>query len=301
MRCVVLRGAGDHFSAGDDLQSAHRGRRRRLGGDDRGLPAAHAGGAGRPGAGDRRGRRRLRGRRARVRGELRPAPVHRPRAADHARGRDRPGGEQRRHAAAARGARRDRRRASCCWAARSATPAWAREHGFATELVAPRRARRAHRALGGVFSRNSRAAVAATKAMLNERFGALLGEAMDRETHHCVRLFDEPDARAALRELRRAPLLVRTAAWIEVAPSGADTPIALCPPGPGVSAGGKDTGISLGSEDVDVYSRPTAGARRRRRRRGQPLRRDPAAVLVPRPRGQLADGGPGRPLNGFAP
>jgi predicted enzyme related to lactoylglutathione lyase len=42
------------------------------------------------------------------------------------------------------------------------------------------------------------------------------------------------------------------ARWIEVAPRGADTPIAICPPGPGVSAGGKDTGISLQSEDVDV-------------------------------------------------
>ena len=31
----------------------------------------------------------------------------------------------------------------------------------------------------GVFSRTSRAAVAATKSMLNERFGELLGEAMD--------------------------------------------------------------------------------------------------------------------------
>ena len=40
--------------------------------------------------------------------------------------------------------------------------------------------------------------MAATKAMLNERFGELLPAAMDRETHHCVRLFDEPDARAAL-------------------------------------------------------------------------------------------------------
>jgi enoyl-CoA hydratase/carnithine racemase len=49
-----------------------------------------------------------------------------------------------------------------------------------------------------VFERTSRDAVAATKAMLNERFGALLEQAMDRETHHCVRLFDEPDARAAL-------------------------------------------------------------------------------------------------------
>ena len=29
--------------------------------------------------------------------------------------------------------------------------------------------------------------------------------------------------------------------WIEVAPPGAETPIAICPPGPGVTAGGKDT------------------------------------------------------------
>jgi enoyl-CoA hydratase/carnithine racemase len=76
---------------------------------------------------------------------------------------------------------------------------WAREHGFATELIAPE-------ALDGridhwteVFAGTSRAAVAATKAMLNERFGPLLGEAMDRETHHGVRLFDEGDAKAALR------------------------------------------------------------------------------------------------------
>jgi enoyl-CoA hydratase/carnithine racemase len=76
---------------------------------------------------------------------------------------------------------------------------WARRHGFATELIAAD-------ALDGriehwteLFSRNSRAAVAATKAMLNERFGALLGEAMERETHHAVRLFDEDDAKAALR------------------------------------------------------------------------------------------------------
>jgi enoyl-CoA hydratase/carnithine racemase len=78
--------------------------------------------------------------------------------------------------------------------------AWAKEHGFATEMVAPGEldARIEHWA--DVFSRNSRAAVAATKAMLNERFGDLLPAAMDRETEHCVRLFDEPDAREALRE-----------------------------------------------------------------------------------------------------
>ncbi len=41
--------------------------------------------------------------------------------------------------------------------------------------------------------------------------------------------------------------------WIEVAPSGADTPIAICPPGPNTTAGGKDTGISLQTEDIDAY------------------------------------------------
>ncbi len=41
--------------------------------------------------------------------------------------------------------------------------------------------------------------------------------------------------------------------WIEVAPPGADTSIALCPPGPGLSPGGKQTGISLQSDDVDAY------------------------------------------------
>jgi enoyl-CoA hydratase/carnithine racemase len=76
--------------------------------------------------------------------------------------------------------------------------AWAREHGFATELVVPAEldARIEHWAK--IFSRTSRDALAATKAMLNARFGDLLSAAMERETHHCVRLFDEPDARAAL-------------------------------------------------------------------------------------------------------
>jgi enoyl-CoA hydratase/carnithine racemase len=80
--------------------------------------------------------------------------------------------------------------------------AWAREHGFATEMVAPDQldARIDHWA--EVFSRSSRGALAATKAMLNERFGGLLPAAIDRETDHCVRLFDEPDAREALASFR---------------------------------------------------------------------------------------------------
>jgi len=77
--------------------------------------------------------------------------------------------------------------------------AWAREHGFATEMVAPDELDGRIEHWAGVFSRNSRAALAATKSMLNERFGDLLPAAVDRETDHCVRLFDEPDAREALQ------------------------------------------------------------------------------------------------------
>lgn len=43
--------------------------------------------------------------------------------------------------------------------------------------------------------------------------------------------------------------------WIEVAPAGAETPIALCPPGPGGEAGGKDTGITLQTTDIEVCRR----------------------------------------------
>ncbi len=41
--------------------------------------------------------------------------------------------------------------------------------------------------------------------------------------------------------------------WIEVAPPGAETPIAICPPGPNGTAGGKDTGITLQTDDIDAY------------------------------------------------
>jgi enoyl-CoA hydratase/carnithine racemase len=84
--------------------------------------------------------------------------------------------------------------------------AWALQHGFATEMVTADGLDARIEHWTGVFSRASRAAVAATKAMLNERFGALLEQAMERETYHCVRLFDEQDARTALAEFaqRRA-------------------------------------------------------------------------------------------------
>jgi enoyl-CoA hydratase/carnithine racemase len=76
--------------------------------------------------------------------------------------------------------------------------AWAREHGFATEVVAPQELDGRIEHWIEIFSRTSRDALAATKAMLNQRFGRLLPAAMERETRHCVRLFDGPDARAAL-------------------------------------------------------------------------------------------------------
>jgi predicted enzyme related to lactoylglutathione lyase len=41
--------------------------------------------------------------------------------------------------------------------------------------------------------------------------------------------------------------------WIEVAPAGAETVIAICPPGPSVTTGGKETGISLQTDDIDAY------------------------------------------------
>jgi enoyl-CoA hydratase/carnithine racemase len=81
--------------------------------------------------------------------------------------------------------------------------AWARDRGFATEMVAPAELDGRIEHWAGVFERSSRAAVAATKSMLNERFGDLLPAAMQRETDHCVRLFDKQDARTALSEFAK--------------------------------------------------------------------------------------------------
>jgi enoyl-CoA hydratase/carnithine racemase len=50
------------------------------------------------------------------------------------------------------------------------------------------------------IAETSRAAVAATKQLLNRRWGALLDEAMEREERLCVELFDSPEAQAALGE-----------------------------------------------------------------------------------------------------
>jgi enoyl-CoA hydratase/carnithine racemase len=77
--------------------------------------------------------------------------------------------------------------------------AWAERNRFASEVVpaAELEARTAAWAAG--FDDVSRAAVARTKALLNARFGDLLDAAMEREERACIELFDGPDAPAALR------------------------------------------------------------------------------------------------------
>jgi catechol 2,3-dioxygenase-like lactoylglutathione lyase family enzyme len=41
--------------------------------------------------------------------------------------------------------------------------------------------------------------------------------------------------------------------WVEVAPAGAETVIAIAPPGPGGTTGGRETGISLRTTDIDAF------------------------------------------------
>ncbi len=41
--------------------------------------------------------------------------------------------------------------------------------------------------------------------------------------------------------------------WVEVAPDGAETTIALAPPPEGVETGGRQTGITLQTDDIQSY------------------------------------------------
>ncbi|HVL96553.1 MAG TPA: enoyl-CoA hydratase/isomerase family protein [Solirubrobacteraceae bacterium] len=77
--------------------------------------------------------------------------------------------------------------------------AWARAHGFASEMVAPGDLDAAVTGWVDGFEATSRTAVAATRRLLNDRWGALLEQALEREERACVELFDTPDAQAALR------------------------------------------------------------------------------------------------------
>jgi enoyl-CoA hydratase len=82
---------------------------------------------------------------------------------------------------------------------------WAQRHRFVNELVpAGALDERAH-ALAASFDGLSRTAVARTKAMLNARHGDLLAAAMDREERACIELFDGPDAPGALRAFAGRP------------------------------------------------------------------------------------------------
>jgi enoyl-CoA hydratase len=75
---------------------------------------------------------------------------------------------------------------------------WALRHRFVTEVVDAGALDDAVAAWAARFDAVSRAAVARTKEMLNARLGDLVARAMNREERACVELFASPDARAAL-------------------------------------------------------------------------------------------------------
>jgi enoyl-CoA hydratase len=75
---------------------------------------------------------------------------------------------------------------------------WALRHHFVSEIVAPETLDERIATWAARFDAVSRTAVGRTKAMLNARLGDLVAQAMDREERACVELFDSPDARAAL-------------------------------------------------------------------------------------------------------
>jgi enoyl-CoA hydratase len=77
--------------------------------------------------------------------------------------------------------------------------AWADRNRFLCEVVSPAELDERVAAWAAKFDGVSRAAVARTKAMLNDRFGDLLEAAMEREERACIELFEGPDAPAALQ------------------------------------------------------------------------------------------------------
>ena len=81
---------------------------------------------------------------------------------------------------------------------------WAHHNRFVCEMVVSAgELDRCVAAWAAKFDGVSRAAVARTKAMLNDRFGDLLETAMEREEQACIELFDGPDAAAALQAFAR--------------------------------------------------------------------------------------------------
>jgi enoyl-CoA hydratase len=80
---------------------------------------------------------------------------------------------------------------------------WALRHHFVSEVVGADRLDDRVAEWAARFDAVSRTAVAQTKAMLNARHGDLVAAAMDREERACVELFDSPDARSALEAFAR--------------------------------------------------------------------------------------------------
>jgi enoyl-CoA hydratase len=76
---------------------------------------------------------------------------------------------------------------------------WAQRNRFVSEVVRADELQARTAAWAAGFEDVSRAAVARTKAMLNQRFGDLLEAAMEREERACIELFEGPDAPAALQ------------------------------------------------------------------------------------------------------
>jgi enoyl-CoA hydratase/carnithine racemase len=78
--------------------------------------------------------------------------------------------------------------------------AWA--DGFANEIVPPADLDTALARWVETLSGTGAEAAAATKRILNERFGDLLEATLDREAYWCVELYDRPEARQALKQFR---------------------------------------------------------------------------------------------------
>ncbi|HEX4717802.1 MAG TPA: enoyl-CoA hydratase/isomerase family protein [Thermoleophilaceae bacterium] len=74
--------------------------------------------------------------------------------------------------------------------------------GFANEVVAPDQLDAAIDRWVERLAAPGGEAVAATKRILNERFGDLMEATLEREARWCVDLYDRPEARAALQDFR---------------------------------------------------------------------------------------------------
>lgn len=78
---------------------------------------------------------------------------------------------------------------------------WMNRHGFFNDVVDDLEAGIADWVRA--FDATTRPAVARTKRMLNDRFGDLLPRAMERETQTCVELFPTPEAQEAVQRFAR--------------------------------------------------------------------------------------------------